>query len=219
MNQPVSSHLELASNSTYLTEKALEALCSEARESSLFGVCVPSSRVLLAREFLDSSPVKVVALVGYPTGCTDPDVKRYETEVAIDHGAHEIDYVVDVSLLKDGHPERIRRELRDAVEAADERPLKAVFDILTLSREEIEIACGVLIETGVRFFSNSSGNFISPVSPQDVLFIRERLIPAIGIKAVGNIHTEEAAQALIGAGANRVGIAPGFPRDAATSRC
>ena len=84
----------------------IEQLCAEAREHGFFAVCVNGAWVAAARHFLDGSDVKVVSVVGFPLGAMAADVKRYETEVAVDDGAHEIDVVLNVARLKAGllHP-------------------------------------------------------------------------------------------------------------------
>src|SRR5882757_2093446 len=77
------------------TRTDIEKLCAEAREKNFHAVCVNGSRVELARTLLEESDVQVVALVGFPFGAQDTDVKRYETEVAVDSGAQEIDFVIN----------------------------------------------------------------------------------------------------------------------------
>ena len=73
------------------TRRDLERLCAEARAQSAHCVCVNGSHVELACALLEESEVKVTGLVAFPFGAADADAKRYETEVAIDHGAQEIE--------------------------------------------------------------------------------------------------------------------------------
>src|SRR5438105_1488850 len=77
------------------TRQDITRLCAEAREHRFHGVCVNGSRVELAYALLEDTEVKVIGLVGFPLGASDGDVKRYETEVAIDHGAHELETVLN----------------------------------------------------------------------------------------------------------------------------
>ncbi|HXS68580.1 MAG TPA: 2-deoxyribose-5-phosphate aldolase, partial [Candidatus Polarisedimenticolia bacterium] len=74
-----------------VTAKEIEEVCRKVREQKLYGVCVPGSRVELVASLLDDTDLKVTALIGGPLGTPDGDVKRYETEVAIDFGAQEIE--------------------------------------------------------------------------------------------------------------------------------
>src|SRR5258708_30777830 len=84
------------------TAKDVEKLCATAHNQKVYGVCVGGSRVELAASLLEDSELKVTALVGFPLGSADSDVKRYETEVAVDIGAQEIEMVINAGRLKDG---------------------------------------------------------------------------------------------------------------------
>ena len=114
------------------TAKDVEQHCAIAREHHFAAVAVNSSYVVHARHFLEDSDVKVVAAIGYPLGGVDGDTKRYETEVAVDNGAQEIDVVMNIGRLKDGDDKYILRELRDVAEAADER-----FDLVPIFTDEL----------------------------------------------------------------------------------
>src|SRR5579883_3425360 len=76
------------------TRSLVEKFCADAREKQYHAVCVNGSRVELARAILEETNVQVAALVGFPLGANDSDVKRYETEVAVDSNAQEIDFVI-----------------------------------------------------------------------------------------------------------------------------
>ena len=118
------------------TAKEIEKLCIEAREHHFCSVCVNGSWVSHAGHLLEESGVKVVAVAGFPLGAADSDVKRYETEVAIDNGAQEIDVVLNIARLKTGDDAYVLRELRDVAEAADERPVKVILETCLLTRDE-----------------------------------------------------------------------------------
>ena len=117
----------------------VDKLCAEARALGFFSVCLNGSRVLQARHLLEETPVKVSAVVGFPLGATDADTKRFETESAIDNGAEEIDVVMNLGRLKEGDDRYILRELRDVVEAAEERTVKVILETCLPSREENSI--------------------------------------------------------------------------------
>src|ERR1022692_1230362 len=80
----------------------IEQLCAEAREHQFFSVCVNGSWVATAYQLLEDSDVKVTGVVGFPFGAMTSDTKRFETEAAIDDGAHEIDMVLNIARLKTG---------------------------------------------------------------------------------------------------------------------
>jgi deoxyribose-phosphate aldolase len=191
------------------TRGDIDMLCAEAKEHSLFGVCVNGSRVELARAALDESEVRVVALVGFPFGASDPDAKRYEVEIAVDHGAHEIDFVINVGRLKDGDGNFVLREMRDIVEAADERPVKAVIESHLLTREEKILACRLALDSGAQFVCNSTDFHALDVTVEEVRLLRELVGEDFGVKAAGGIRDARTALALIEAGATRIGTIAG----------
>lgn len=207
MTQPtndLAKHIELTLFAANATSADIEKLCVDARAQSVFAVCVNGSRVELARTLLDESNVLVVALVGFPFGAADADVKRYETEVAADQGAHEIDFVINMGRLKDGDRKFVLREMRDIVEAAEERPVKVVLEGHLLTREEKILACELVLDSGAKFIVTSTDFDAPPVTVQDVALLREAAGDDLLVKAAGGIGDVRIAQALINAGAARI---------------
>ncbi|NGO40519.1 deoxyribose-phosphate aldolase [Limisphaera ngatamarikiensis] len=191
------------------TRAQIERLCEEARTHGFYGVCVNGSRVELAAYCLEETDVRVVAVVGFPLGAASADVKRFETEAAVDDGAHEIDMVMNVGLLKDGEYKRLLRELRDVVEAADERPVKVILETCLLSREEKIRACELVLDSGARFVKTSTGFGPAGATVEDVRLLRETVGDRLGIKASGGIRDTATALAMIEAGADRIGTSSG----------
>ncbi len=182
------------------------AFCARARERKYRAVCVNGARVALAAAGLEDSPVQVVALVGFPLGTSDGDVKRYEAEVAVDFGAQEIELILNLGDLKQGNNKALLRELWDVIEAVDERPVCAVLETQALTRAEIANACAILLDSGVH--SVSTGTDFWPdsrISTDDVKALREALGPKFIVKAAGNLRDAEAVLALLEAGATRLG--------------
>jgi deoxyribose-phosphate aldolase len=187
------------------TAKDIEKLCAEAREYHFYSVCVNGSRVRQVRHLLDDTDVKVACVVGFPLGAMSGDAKRFETEAAIDDGAHEIDVVINVGLLKDGEDQLILRELRDVAEAADERPVKVILEACLLTNEEKIRACQLVVESGARFVKTSTGFSHGGATVADVKLFRETVGPKFGVKASGGIRDTKTALAMIEAGATRLG--------------
>lgn len=193
----------------------MEKLLEDAREHACQVVCVVGSRVELAVERLAESSVKVAALVGFPFGAGEGDVKRYETEVAVEAGAQEIQTVINVGLLKDGLDRVILRELRDVREAAEERPVTAILEMGLVTPEQALRAVYLTLESEVQFLATATGCAARPTTPEDVRSLREAAGPELGITAVGGVYRPDAAAALVEAGANRIGVfALGPLRDA-----
>jgi deoxyribose-phosphate aldolase len=187
----------------------IEKLCAEAREFGFWSVCVNGSRVAEARHFLEGSEVRVACTVGFPLGAMDPDVKRYETEAAIDAGAQEIDVVLNVGKLREGHHGFVLRELRDVVEAADERTVKVILENCLLTREQKIAACQIVVESGAHFVKTSTGFSTGGATLEDVRLMRATVGPDFGVKAAGGIRDYATAWAMIEAGATRLGTSAG----------
>ena len=188
----------------------IEQLCAEAREHGFFSVCVNGSWVAAARHFLDGSDVKVASVVGFPLGAMSGDVKRYETEVAIDDGAHEIDMVLNVARLKAGDDKYVFREICDVVEAADERLVKVILETCLLTDEEKIRACKLVVESGAQFVKTSTGFSTAGATIADVKLMRETVGAKFGVKASGGVRDAQTALAMIAAGATRLGTSSGI---------
>ena len=190
------------------TRQDLEQLCAAARAQGSHGVCVCGSRVELACSLLEDTEVKVTGLVGFPLGAADADAKRYETEVAIDHGAQEIETVLNVGRLKDGDHRYVLRELRDIAEAADQRPVKVILEMSLLTPEEVRLACELALDSGVHCICIGTGLRLAPTVPE-VQTLRAAVGEKFGVKAAG-LSDAQTALALIEAGATRIGVAEGL---------
>lgn len=187
----------------------IERLCAEALEHHFAAACVNGSRVALARHHLEGSEVKVAAVVGFPLGAMGSDAKRYETEAALDDGAQEIDLVINVGRLKEGDDAYVLRELRDVVEAADERPVKVILETCLLTEEQKVRACRLVLDSGAHFVKTSTGFSSGGATIEDVRLLRATVGPAFGVKASGGIRDFATAMKMIEAGATRLGTSNG----------
>ncbi|MBI5384351.1 MAG: deoxyribose-phosphate aldolase [Verrucomicrobia bacterium] len=191
------------------TARDIEKLCAEARQHGFHSVCVNGSRVAQAVHWLEDSGVKVASVVGFPLGAADVDTKRFETEAAADNGAHEIDLVLNIGWLKEGEDAYLLRELRDVVEAAEERPVKVIIEACLLAHEEKIRACHLIVESGAHFVKTSTGFSTGGATLDDVKLLRETVGPKFGVKAAGCIRDTATALAMIEAGATRLGTSAG----------
>ena len=186
------------------TRQDLEKVCATARAHVFHSVCVSGSRVELARTLLEDSAVRVTGLVGFPLGASDADAKRYETEVAIDHGAQEIETVLNIGRLKDGDHHYVLRELRDIAEAADERPVKVILETGLLTPEQRDLACQLVLDSGAHCVCTGTG-LRTPATIDDVRSLRAAVGAKFGVKAAG-LSDLQGALAVIEAGATRLGM-------------
>ncbi len=191
------------------TRAQLEQLCAEAAEHQFSTVCVNGSRVELAYSLLEDSDVQVCTVVGFPLGAMDADAKRYETEVAVDLGASEIDMVINVGRFKDGEHDYIVREIRDVVEAADDRVVKVILETCLLTNDEIAQACTLVTQAQAHFVKTSTGFGNAGATLEHVRLMRETVDQFAGVKAAGGVRNADDARAMIEAGATRIGTSNG----------
>ena len=191
------------------TRAQLEQLCAEAAEHQFSTVCVNGSRVELAYSLLEDSDVQVCTVVGFPLGAMDADAKRYETEAAVDAGASEIDMVMNVGRFKDGEHEYIVREIRDVVEAADDRVVKVILETCLLTNDEIAQACKLVTQAQAHFVKTSTGFGSAGATLEHVRLMRETVGQFAGVKAAGGVRNADDARAMIEAGATRIGTSNG----------
>ena len=191
------------------TRAQLKQLCAEAAEHQFSTVCVNGSRVELAYSLLEDSDVQVCTVVGFPLGAMDADAKRYETEVAVDLGASEIDMVMNIGRFKDGEHDYIVREIRDVVEAADDRVVKVILETCLLTNDEIAQACKLVTQAQAHFVKTSTGFGNAGATLEHVRLMRETVGQFAGVKAAGGVRNADDARAMIEAGATRIGTSNG----------
>jgi deoxyribose-phosphate aldolase len=193
------------------TQEQIAQLCFEARKYGFASVCVNPTWVELCAKLLAGSPVKVCTVIGFPLGATEPQVKAFETQVALDHGATEIDMVINVGALKARDLELVAGDIRGVVETSHKGGaiVKVIIEAVLLTDEEKTIACLLSKEAGADFVKTSTGFASGGATPQDVALMRRVVGPEMGVKAAGGVRTYEDAENMIKAGATRIGASAG----------
>jgi len=193
------------------TQHDIEVLCREALDFKFANVCINPTWVTLAARLLEGSGVGVCAVVGFPLGATTPDVKACEARRAIADGAREIDMVINIGALKSGNRDDVQRDI-EAVTAScrESRALsKAIIETGLLTADEKATACALAKAAGADFVKTSTGFGPGGATTADVALIRQFVGPAMGIKAAGGIRDLAAVQAMVAAGATRIGTSAG----------
>ncbi len=192
---------------------AIRTLCREAKKYGFASVCVNPCEVGLAAKLLKRSSVAVCTVVGFPLGQNTYSVKVTEARDAIAHGATELDFVINVRLLKHD-PEACAAELDGLVAAcraaADGLVLKLIIECCSLTRTEKIRACRLAKKAGFDFIKTSTGFGAGGATIEDVKLMRKTVGPKMGVKAAGGIRTRADADAFIAAGANRLGTSAGI---------
>lgn len=195
---------------TLLSATAVSAdivrLCREARQYGFAAVCVNPHWVPLAVSELAGSGIGVATVVGFPLGASRTAVKAAEAEDAIGAGATEIDMVLNVGAFKSGGRKAALQDVKAVVEAcAGRAAVKVIIETCYLTDEEKRDAALLCRQAGADFVKTSTGFGSGGATTADVALIRAAVGPDMGIKASGGIRDATFAQALIEAGATRLG--------------
>ena len=187
------------------THEDLVKLCAEARQYKFATVCVNSSNIPLVAKELEGSGVMPIAVVGFPLGAATPQAKAYEAQEAIKNGAREIDMVINIGALKSKDYKTVYEDIRGVVEASKPYRVKVILEMSDLDYDEKVIACTLSKTAQAAFVKTSTGFSKGGATVEDVALMRKIVGSDMEIKASGGIRTREDAEAMIKAGATRIG--------------
>lgn len=192
------------------TKEQIVKLCQEAAEYKFASVCVNPAWVAVSAKELENSPVKVCTVIGFPLGASTSETKAFETTDAIAKGAEEIDMVINIGALKSGDAELVKNDIKAVVDAASGKAIvKVIIETCLLTDEEKALASSLSKEAGADFVKTSTGFSTGGATIEDVKLMRETVGPDLGVKASGGVRSLEDLQAMIDAGATRIGASSG----------
>lgn len=187
------------------TQAEIERICAEAVQYGFASVCVNSRWVpFVAERLADAAPL-TCSVVGFPLGAMSARAKADETAIAIDEGADEIDMVIDLGALKSGDLAAVYQDMRGVVVAAAGRPVKVIIETCLLDDEQKAVACLLAVRAGAAYVKTSTGFSTGGATVDDVRLMRGVVGDALGVKASGGVRTRNDADAMIAAGADRIG--------------
>lgn len=187
------------------TSEQIKKLCLEARQYDFASVCVNPDFVSLAHKELEGTSVKVCTVIGFPLGANKTSVKVAEAKEAIEDGASEIDMVQNLSWAKEGRYDLIEKEVSALKDAVGGLVLKVILETCLLTKEETRLCSIACKKGGCDFVKTSTGFSKGGASVEDVAIMREAVGPDLGVKASGGIHHYDEVEALVKAGATRIG--------------
>ena len=185
-------------------------LIEEAKAYHFASVCVSPIWVSYVSEALRDTGIKTCTVIGFPQGATPSAVKAFETKQAVADGADEVDMVIAVGKLKDGDDAYVKSDIEAVVRAARGKALtKVIIETCLLTDEEKRRACLLAKEAGADFVKTSTGFAAGGATAADVKLMRESVGAAMGVKAAGGIRSRADAEAMLAAGATRLGTSSG----------
>jgi deoxyribose-phosphate aldolase len=177
------------------TKSQIEELCQEALKYHFFSVCINPVYVSYAHKTLLGSDVCVCTVIGFPLGANTSASKVFETKNAIENGASEIDMVINVGAIKSKDWKIVEDEIRAIKTACGEKVLK--------------VACQVAERAGADFVKTSTGFSSGGATLEDIHLMRKNCTERVAIKASGGVRDLKTAEAMIAAGATRLGTSSG----------
>ena len=191
------------------SEAELRRYCAEAREHGFASVCVNPIHVPLVAGLLRGSAARTCSVVAFPLGATTPADKAAETANAVRNGADEIDMVIAIGALREGRADAVRDDIAAVRAACPGRVLKVIIETCLLDDAQKRLACRLAAEAGADFVKTSTGFSTGGATAADVALMRAVVGDALGVKASGGIRTRAVAEAMIAAGATRIGASSG----------
>jgi len=201
-------HTQLAA---YAQPEAFDKLCKEAMDYGFRMVAINSCQTAYCKNILKGTNVHVGAAISFPLGQTTIKAKLAETADAIENGADEIDYVLNIPHLITGDTDYIRREMESIVKMCREANVisKVIFENCYLTKDQIVTAATIAREVGPDFIKTSTGFGTGGATVEDVALMKKTVGDLVKVKAAGGIRTPEAMLAMVEAGAERIGTSSG----------
>ncbi len=195
----------------YAVEEDFRRLCAEARQYGFAMVAINPAPVRLCKELLEGSAVHVGAAVAFPLGQLTIQEKASETRLAIADGADEIDYVLNITQLKEKRLAYVEEEMRAIVDICREKGVvsKVIIETCYLTDGEKRTMCDIALKVRPDFIKTSTGMGTGGATPEDIRLIKAAVGENVGVKASGMIKTLDTALQMIELGATRIGSSAG----------
>ncbi|MGX7014088.1 deoxyribose-phosphate aldolase [Vagococcus silagei] len=192
------------------TRADIIALTGEAKQYGFWSVCINPFWIPFAKTELAGSDVKICTVIGFPLGANSSKVKAFETDQAIKDGADEVDMVINVGALKAGEFDVVLEDIKAVIDTAKGRALtKVIIETALLTKEEIVKACQLSVEAGADYVKTSTGFSTQGATPENVKLMKETVGDKALVKASGDVRTTADAEAVVAAGASRIGASAG----------
>lgn len=195
----------------FATDADMKKLCDEAVRYGFAMVAINSGQSRRCSEYLRGTNIHTGAAIGFPLGQQSIETKVFETEDAIRNGANEIDYVINITELKEKNYEYVEEEMRRIVETCHRCDItcKVIFENCYLTDEEKLKMCEIALKVRPDYIKTSTGFGTSGATLEDVRLMKKAVGDKIKVKAAGGIRTLDDALAYVEAGAERIGTSAG----------
>ena len=194
------------------TTADIKALCDEAKKYHFASACFNQVKSSVAGKFLEGTDIKACAVVSFPLGQTSIESKVFETENAVQNGATEIDYVVNISEVREGNWDYIRREMEEIVAVCNKHSVlsKVIFENCYLTEDQKIKLCEIASVVKPSFVKTSTGTTTSGAIVEDIALMSKLTPDDVGVKASGGVRTADIFLDMLRNGATRIGASAGI---------
>ena len=208
MNSPAKyiDHTLLRSDAT---DVDIAMLCEEAVEYGFASVCIPPCYVAQASKLLYGSEVAVGTVIGFPFGNQTTESKVFEARQAIDSGADEIDMVICIGAARAADFARVLEDIRRVVAVSEDALVKVIVECCLFDDEVKQRLTEIVALSGADYVKTSTGFAASGATIEDVGLLSKVASARVKVKAAGGIRDWATCQAMLAAGANRIGTSAG----------
>lgn len=208
MNSPA-KHIDHTLLRADAAEVDIANLCEEAVEYGFASVCIPPCHVVQANRLLYGSDVAVGTVVGFPLGNQTTETKVFAARQAIALGADEIDMVICLGAARAGDFGSVLEEIRRVVAAADRAVVKVIIECCLFDNEVKRRLAEIVVASGADYVKTSTGFAATGATVEDVTLLSKVASSSLKVKAAGGIRDWSGCQAMLAAGASRIGTSAG----------
>ncbi|RLB65519.1 MAG: deoxyribose-phosphate aldolase [Deltaproteobacteria bacterium] len=191
------------------TEADIAQLCEEAVEYGFASVCIAPCHVAQASRLLYGSEVAVCTVIGFPLGSQTTEIKVFETRQAVELGADEIDMVIRIGVARAADFASVLEDIQRVVAAADTAVVKVIIECCLFDEDVKRRLVDVVAVSGADYVKTSTGFAARGATLEDVRLLSKTATARIKVKAAGGIGDWPTCQAMLAAGANRIGTSSG----------
>ena len=187
----------------------IKETCTDAVKYGTASVCIPACYVKEAKEFVGDKTA-ICTVIGFPNGYSTTAAKCFEASDAVENGADEIDMVINIGALKSKDYDTVLQDIRALRALGDNFVLKVIIETSELTDEEKVKACELAAEAKADFVKTSTGFTKGGATVHDVALMKKSIPAGMQVKASGGVRTREDAEAMLAAGATRLGASSGI---------
>lgn len=204
------------------TLEQLAAAVHLATEHDLAAITVAPWLVKAAKRLLGRSRVALGTVIGFPHGGQLLAVKAFEASKALEHGASQIDFVMNGGALLSGEEEVVYNDMLAVVDMAHSALATAgvIIEAEPLPDELVRRACRLAERAGADFVVTGTGGSLPRRTMARVALLRDCTGPRVGVKAAGRLRSADELRAAAAGGATRIAtsLTPAILRESAALR-